>query len=208
MFHHLVDGIRLTAGSLRVEIQATLTAIANPESSDAGPFSAWLVPASGLRAHNMKTSLFDSITRAESGRGSPVTSLFFDCPGNGTLNAVNRLLCTGRLISAAVHAQNVQNAPELLQAARSFGESTRIWRAQVIVTSQMSGRGLNLQNDEIRTTIAARPPRQVRRQTSGNDRTILVCDGVETLYSGDGHSYYKGDARVTPQCEFPLIKVL
>jgi hypothetical protein len=47
MFHHLVDGIRLTAGSLRVEIQATLTAIANPESSDAGP--VFSVAGSGLR---------------------------------------------------------------------------------------------------------------------------------------------------------------
>ena len=61
----------------------------------------------------------------------------------------------------------------------------------------MLGRGMNLQS-EVRTKIAA--------QRSGSDETILICDGVETFYSGDGRSYYKGDARVTPQCDLPLSK--
>ena len=47
---------------------------------------------------------------------------------------------------------------------------------------------------------------KMSRQNSGGDRTILVCDGVQTFYSGDGHSYYKGEARVTPQCDLPLSK--
>lgn len=64
---------------------------------------------------------------------------------------------------------------------------------------------MNLQA-EVRTKIAAQPPLKLSRQLIGDDRTILVCDGVETFYSGDGRSYYKGQARVTPQCDFPLSK--
>src|SRR5258708_38787894 len=44
------------------------------------------------------------------------------------------------------------------------------------------------------------------RKNSGADQTILVCDGAETFYSGDGHSDYRREPRVTPQCDFPLSK--
>jgi hypothetical protein len=109
------------------------------------------------------------------------------------------------LASVSVRAQSVDDATELLRKVRSFAESTRNWRAEVVETSRMSGRGINLQS-EVRTKLAAQPPMKMSRQNSGSDRTIFVCDGVETFYSGDGHSYYKGDARVTPQCDLPLSK--
>jgi outer membrane lipoprotein-sorting protein len=47
---------------------------------------------------------------------------------------------------------------------------------------------------------------KMSRQNSGGDQTIMVCDGVETFYSGDGSSYYKGNAAVTPQCDLPLSR--
>lgn len=109
------------------------------------------------------------------------------------------------LISVSVHAQSGENATELFQKAQSFGESTRSWRADVVETSQISGRGMNL-HSEVRTTIAAHPPLKMSRQNSGSDRTIFVCDGVETFYSSDGHSYSRGEARVTPQCDLPLSR--
>src|SRR5437870_2593266 len=119
---------------------------------------------------------------------------------------MHRLLWTAMLISVPLRSQKVADATELLQEARSFAEGTRSWRAEVVETEQVSGRGMNLQS-EVRTKIAAQPPQKMSRQNSGSDRTILVCDGVETFYSGDEpSSYYKGDATVTPQCDLPLIK--
>lgn len=109
------------------------------------------------------------------------------------------------LLVAPVHAQSAQDATELLQKARAFGESTRSWRAEVIQTSQLSGPGVNLQS-EVRTKIAAQLSLKMSRQNSGSDRTIMVCDGAEMFYSGDGHSYYKNEAGATPQCDLPLIK--
>ncbi len=118
---------------------------------------------------------------------------------------MHRLLVIAILISVPVRAQIVEDATELLRKARSFAESTTSWRADVVETSRMSGRGMNLQS-EVRIKIAAQPPLKMSRHNSGSDRTIFVCDGVEIFYSGDGHSYYKGEARVTPQCDLPLNK--
>ena len=32
------------------------------------------------------------------------------------------------------------------------------------------------------------------------------ADGTEAFYSGDGHSYYRSEASVNPDCNFPLSK--
>ncbi len=64
---------------------------------------------------------------------------------------------------------------------------------------------MNLQS-EVRTKIAVQVPLRMSRQNSGADQTILVCDGAEAFYSGDGHSYYRGDAKVNPDCNFPLSR--
>lgn len=120
---------------------------------------------------------------------------------NVKLNSMNRLLWIGILASLLVRAQNVEDAAELLRKVRSLAASTTKWRAEVVETSEMSGPGMNLQS-EVRTRIAVQSPLKMSRQNSGSDRTILVCDGVETFYSGDGHTYYKGEARVTPNAIF------
>jgi hypothetical protein len=122
---------------------------------------------------------------------------------NGKLDAMRSLLWVLLLVTP-VRAQSVEDATELLRKARAFGESTRSWRAEVVETSQMSGPGMNLQS-EVRTKIAAQPPLKMSRQNSGSDRTIMVCDGAEAFYSGDGHSYYKGEAGVTPHAIFHLL---
>jgi outer membrane lipoprotein-sorting protein len=124
--------------------------------------------------------------------------------GNGKLNAMQHLLSIALLVSL-VAAQSAEDATELLRRVRTTAENTKNWRAEVVEISQIAGPGINVQS-EVRTKIAVQAPLKMARQNSGSDRTIFVCDGVETFYSGDGHGYYKGDARVTPQCYFPLIK--
>lgn len=104
-----------------------------------------------------------------------------------------------------VRAQNVDDASDLLRKAKAFGESIRSWRAEVVETSKLSGPGMDHQS-EIRTKIAVQRPLKVSRQNSGDDRTILVCDGTEAFYSGDGHSYYRNDAKVNVGCDLPLLK--
>src|SRR3954470_21593081 len=46
----------------------------------------------------------------------------------------------------------------------------------------------------------------MRRENSGDDQTVLVCDGAESFYSGDGHSYYRGEAKMNPDCNFALSR--
>ena len=118
---------------------------------------------------------------------------------------MSRLLRIGVLVSATMRAQSVESAAELFRKVQAFADFARTWKAEVIETSQLSGPGINL-HEEVRTKLAAQTPLKMRRQNSGSDQTVLVCDGVETFYSGDGNGYYKGDARVTPQCDLPLSK--
>ena len=118
---------------------------------------------------------------------------------------MHRLLWISALTSALTSAQSVQDARELLRNVQSIAESTRTWRAEVVETFQLSGGGMNLKQ-EVRTKIAAQAPLKMRRENSGDDQTILVCDGAEAFYSGDGHSYYRSDAKANPDCSFSLSR--
>ena len=93
----------------------------------------------------------------------------------------------------------------MLRKARSIAAGINTWRAEVVKRSQISGGGLNL-DSEVRTKIAVLAPLKLSRKNRGDDKTILICDGVDTFYSGDGHSSYRGKAAVMPQCDFPLNK--
>jgi len=64
---------------------------------------------------------------------------------------------------------------------------------------------MNLQS-EVRTKIAVKAPLKMRRENSGDDQTLMVCDGAEGFYSGDRHSYYRGEAKVNPDCNFSLSR--
>jgi outer membrane lipoprotein-sorting protein len=109
------------------------------------------------------------------------------------------------LISFMAPAQSVDAAADLLRKAQSVAESTMSWRAEVVERSEITGSGINLKS-EVRTRIAVEPPLKMRRQNSGDDQTVLVCDGTEFFYSGDGHSYYRGEAKVNPDCDFALSR--
>jgi outer membrane lipoprotein-sorting protein len=122
-----------------------------------------------------------------------------DC--GGKLHAMRRFLLAVLLVTQA-RAQNSKVATELLEKAKTFGENTRTWRAEVTQTSQVLGPGIKLKS-EVRTKVAAQPSLKMNRVNSGDDRTIMVCDGAELFYSGDAHSYYRYGA--TQQCDLPLI---
>jgi outer membrane lipoprotein-sorting protein len=114
-----------------------------------------------------------------------------------------RFLWVILLFTAGAGAQVADDATALLRKTESLAGSTKSWRAEVIKSSQISGQGTNLE-DEVHIKIAAQAPLKMRRENSGGDQTILVCDGADSFYSGDGHSYYRSPAKVNPDCDFPL----
>lgn len=116
-----------------------------------------------------------------------------------------RLLQIALLALGVVYAQALGDSNELLRRARSIAAGINTWRAEVVERSQISGGGLNIES-EVRTKILVGTPLKLSRKNKGDDKTILICDGVDTFYSGDGHSYYRGKAAVMPQCDFPLSK--
>lgn len=118
---------------------------------------------------------------------------------------MHRLFWVAAVTSALTGAQSVEDARELLRKVQSIAENTRTWRAEVVETSQLSGGGMNLK-DEVRTKIAVQAALKMRRENSGDDQTILVCDGTEAFYSGDRHRYYRSEAKANPDCSFPLSR--
>jgi outer membrane lipoprotein-sorting protein len=117
---------------------------------------------------------------------------------------MHRLFCSA-FLSALAFAQTTKDAAELLQKAQSVAASTRNWRAEVVEISEIAGGGIHLKS-EVRIRIAAEAPLKMRRQNSGDDQTVMVCDGIESFYSGDGHSYYRRQAKETPDCDYSLSK--
>jgi outer membrane lipoprotein-sorting protein len=109
------------------------------------------------------------------------------------------------LLAASSGAQDNNDAKAFLRKAESQARSLKSWRAEIVETSQLSGNGMNLQS-HIRTKIAVQAPLKMRRENSGDDQTILVCDGADSFYMGDGHNYYhdRNSADVNQDCEFPL----
>jgi outer membrane lipoprotein-sorting protein len=118
---------------------------------------------------------------------------------------MQRLILLSLLTSAFALAQSSGEAAELLRKVQAAAETTKNWRAGVVVTSQITGGGMNL-HSEVRVQISAQTPLRMSRRNSGDDRTILVCDGTEFFYTGDLHSYYRNDAKVNPDCEYPLSR--
>lgn len=113
------------------------------------------------------------------------------------------LVCLILLVAAGGGDQDTNDARALLNRAESLAHSVKSWRAEMVETSQISGHGMNLQ-DQVRIKIAAQAPLKMRRENSGSDQTVLVCDGAESFYTGDGHRYYRNSAEANQDCDFPL----
>jgi outer membrane lipoprotein-sorting protein len=119
----------------------------------------------------------------------------------GIVNPMRSLLWA-LLLTGSLQAQIAPDATELLQKAKSFGESTRTWRAEAVQTLQVSGPGLKMRSEDVHIKLAAQAPSKMSRVNSGDDRTTTVCDGTQQFYSADGLSYY---LRADGQCSFPLL---
>lgn len=113
------------------------------------------------------------------------------------------LVCLILLVAAGDGAQDTSDAKVLLQRAESLARSVKSWRAEIVHTSKLSGNGMDLQS-QVRVKIAVQAPLKMRRENSGDDQTVLVCDGAESFYMGDGHGYYRNSAEANQDCSFPL----
>ena len=114
------------------------------------------------------------------------------------------LVCLILLVAAGDGAQDTNDGKALLQKAESLAHSVKSWRAEIVVTSKVWGNGMDLQS-QVRVKIAVQAPLKVRRENSGDDQTVLVCDGTESFYMGDGHNYYRNRVEATREdCDFPL----
>ena len=113
------------------------------------------------------------------------------------------LVCLILLVTVGGGAQDTDDARALLQKAESLARSVKSWRAEIVTTSQISGNGMDLQS-RVRVKIATQAPLKMRRENSGDDQTVLVCDGAESFYTGDGHNYYRNSAKANQACNFPL----
>lgn len=100
-------------------------------------------------------------------------------------------------------AQTDDHALLLLHEAESFAQNTVSWRAEVVEAHEMAGQGMNL-HGETRVKIAVQSPLRMRRKNSGDDQTLVVCDGTDKFYSGDGNSFYRSPLGVNNGCKFSL----
>ena len=107
------------------------------------------------------------------------------------------------LVAVGGGAQDTNDARTLLQKAESLARGVKSWRAEIVETSKLWGNGMDMQS-QIRVKIAVQTPLKMRRENSGDDRTVLACDGTESFYMGDGHNYYRDSAEANQDCGFPL----
>lgn len=107
------------------------------------------------------------------------------------------ILAVVLFLAALASAQN-NDARALLQEIASSTRATKSWRAEGVETHELSGNGIQLR-DEIRFKIAIQSPSIMRWETSGDDDTLMVCDGTDhwTYYS-HGLSFYRNPVSVSP----------
>jgi outer membrane lipoprotein-sorting protein len=113
------------------------------------------------------------------------------------------LVCLILLVVAGSAAQDTQDPRVLLQSAESLVHNPKSWRAEIVETFRILGNGMDLQS-QVRIKIAVQAPLKMRRENSGDDQTVLICDGTESFYMGDGHNYYRSSAKANQDCNFPL----
>ena len=117
-----------------------------------------------------------------------------------------RLFRIALLVVGSASAQAVSEGVLLLKKVEARAKSATNFRAEIIQKGQMARPGMIFQ-DEVRVNISSEIPLKMRRENSVGDRTLLVCDGTESFYSGDGHSYYRNPATLNSDCALPLVSL-
>ena len=115
-----------------------------------------------------------------------------------------RLISIAFLVAGSVYAQSASEGVLLLKKVEARAKSATNFRAEIIQKGQMSGPGMGFQ-DQVLVKTSSQIPLKMRRENSGGDQTLLVCDGRESFYSGDRHSYYRNPAKVNSDCSLPLV---
>lgn len=102
------------------------------------------------------------------------------------------------LVLAALAAAQTNDARALLQEIASSARATQSWRAEGIEVSEVAASGIQLRN-EVRFKIAIQGPSKMRWETSGDDDTLMVCDGTDHwTYYQHGLSFYHNAESVSP----------
>src|SRR5580658_2064979 len=103
-------------------------------------------------------------------------------------------------------AQTSVDPRVLLQKLEASSRDAQAWRAEGVETGEVTGEGLNL-HTETAFKAAFRDASHVRWETSGDGRTLMVCDGVDRwTYAEPGTGFYRVPVEAGP-CR-PALPVL
>ena len=103
------------------------------------------------------------------------------------------------LMSAALcAAQTVVNPLALLEEIAASERGAGVWRAEGVETGELTGEGMNLHTG-ITFKGAFRDPSHVRWETTGDTRTLMVCDGADHwTYAEPGTGFYRSPVERSP----------
>jgi TonB family protein len=88
-------------------------------------------------------------------------------------------------------AQTSVDPRVLLEKLEASSRDAQAWRAEGVETGEVTGEGLNL-HTETAFKAAFRDSSHVRWETSGDGRTLMVCDGVDRwTYAEPGTGFYR-----------------
>jgi TonB family protein len=88
-------------------------------------------------------------------------------------------------------AQTSVDPRVLLEKLEASSRDAQSWRAEGVETGEVTGEGLNL-HTETAFKAAFRDSSHVRWETSGDGRTLMVCDGVDRwTYAEPGTGFYR-----------------
>jgi TonB family protein len=100
-------------------------------------------------------------------------------------------------IPAGLYSAQTNLAPRaLLEELAASGHGA--WRAEGVETDELTGEGMNL-HTEIIFKAAFRDASHVRWETTGDTRTLMVCDGTDRwTYSEPGTGFYRSPVEAGP----------
>ena len=105
------------------------------------------------------------------------------------------------LFLAALASAQTSDARVLLEEIASSARAASSWRAEGVEVSELTGTGLQL-HSEVHFKVAMQGPSKMRWETSGDDDTLMVCDGTDHwTYYQHGLSFYhtrRASAPVSP----------
>jgi TonB family protein len=99
---------------------------------------------------------------------------------------------------ALLAAQTSVDPRALLEKLEASNGDAQSWRAEGVETGEVTGEGLNL-HTETAFRAAFRDSSHVRWETSGDGRTLMVCDGVDRwTYAEPGTGFHRVPVEAGP----------